>query len=227
MLDAKPQFDCPIDRAPLGTFWSRKNVGHSQGISRDQRATLIETMGEDDTATQMTISCQIRVRAADIPPEAIPAVVGRLRWGNGGTTTTAEFDFVNGTVIGIAAAAVSLIVELEDPSIEIEVIPTAHIGYLPHAGLNAVRTRSIDLGPGQGGNIVIPPFARSVVIQRIPQESLVAEILDPAGVSISQLVIAGTDLSPRFLIPQSGRQLRLIVGGGVAVKFRPVFELYI
>ncbi len=228
MLDSKPQFDCPIDRAPLGVWWRRKNVGHSQGIRLAERTTLVETMGEDDTAVQMTITCQIRSADPSSPPEALPSVVGRLRWGNGGTTTTAEFDFVNGTVIAVAAGAVSLIAELEDQTIDTEVIPVAHIGYLPHAGLNAVRTPRIlnPLLPQESHLVVIPPFARAVVIQRAPQDAIRADIQDAVGNPISQFV--GAAAAPRLLIPQDGRRLQFFNDSAVDdVIFRPVFELYI
>lgn len=225
----EPEYQRPVDRAPLGNWWDRKNRGRSQAITRDAVVTLVEIVGSDDMSTEMTISCQLRSVDPAQPPNAIPPVVGELRWGNDGTSTVAEFDFVNGTTINVAASAVSLKARFEDPAEEATVVPAAHIGYMPHGGLRAVRSFRMSLGlfgAVPPTIINIPPFARSVTVERTGVVSLAIAILDHTGISIAETATVAP--TPRLIIPNSGRQLAVLNLSDVEVSEAvAIFELYI
>jgi len=241
-----------LDLALLGEYFDRKNRGRGFILTRlDQAAPVIDTVGVDSLASEVTITCG--VQPSTIPPGAemeepapagtvyTPPVKGLLFWGNDGVETFAEFDFLAGTVLSISAASVRVLATLDEganPELPTFVAPlvVAHIGYYPRGGQNAQRTRFVDLTEAGGADnrarIAIPPYARQVAI--LQTTSLV-----PAGASYDlsfltaeppAVVLAGERTAEPLVqrpIPQGARVIEILNNADNAARFQLIFRLWL
>jgi len=233
-----------IDRALLGEFYKRKNRGRSGELTGiGSKVVVIDCLGYDALATQVTITCGAtpsRPVAAGVFNPAIsleqtsivPPLRGRLEWGNDGTETEAEIDYVNGTVITLSAASVRLTVELE-ASVDVQddsfIPPTvrAHIGYLPRANMPAQRTRVLQLAQeGSTGFLGIPPFAKRVrITSDDPAGALSGFFIDLAPQSTCQAFDASGLID--LPIPNGARTIFIENDGEGPVNVCAIFELWL
>lgn len=238
-----------LDYALLGEFFDRKNRGRGLVLdSLDKVVTLIDCVGVNSLASQITITCGLQPSEPIPPPPGLeqarpagtvyaPAVRGILEWGNDGVETEAEFDFVAGTVLSLSAGSVRLKAQLEadtdtqDPSF---VAPNvvAHVGYYPRGGQNAQRTlRTVDLDEAQTQELPIPPFARSVTMignRTAPGGvSRAIEMLPAIPFGLTLAAAATTDPVFEMPIPQRARVLRVTNLGEIAEALTLIFRLWL
>lgn len=254
--DSDPEDIGSLDLALLGEYYDRKNRGRGFTLtSLDQAAPVVDSVGVDSLASQITITCGVEpstptpVTGAPLPepgpapPNTVdtPPVKGLLFWGNDGVETVAEFDYIAGTVLAVSAASVRVLARLDDgvdPADPMFVAPrvVAHIGYFPRGGQNAQRTRSVTLDEAGEANdralIAIPPYARSV-------EVIQTASLAPAGAAyairfrpsdVTKPTLAGETTAAPYIdrpIPQAARLVDLANIGDSSTTFQLIFRLWL
>lgn len=245
-----------LDLALLGEYYDRKNRGRGLRLtSIDQAAPVVDCVGVDSLASQITITCGVQpstptpVTGAPLPEPGpapsntvdTPPVKGLLFWGNDGVETFAEFDYVAGTVLAVSAASVRVLARLDDgvdPTDPMFVAPlvVAHIGYYPSRGQNAQRTRSATLDEAGEANeralVAIPPYARSV-------EIIQTASLAPAGAAyairfrpadVTKPALAGETTAAPYIerpIPQAARLIDITNLGDSTTTFQLIFRLWL
>jgi len=230
------EFGAETEEALLGEAWHRKNWGRSEQIQRSEVAILVDCAGNDELAAGIQIACEVvpvlsTTAAGEIPEgtSQTPPIVGLLEWGNDGSTVTAEFDFVNGTVISVAAASVRVKARFEVPPAEpFPVIVRAHVGYFPKPAGPAQRTLGGLIAGGNDLALPIPKFARRVrVVRSGALES--ARITLLSVVPLGAVAEYGPTLDPviELPIPNDARVLAISNLGADPHQFRAIFDLWI
>ena len=236
----------PFDLALLGEYNARKNRGRGEVLERlDQTAILIDCVGVDALASEVTITCGVRPSSSpggallqQFPADTIfaPAVRGIVEWGNDGVETIAEFDFLAGTVLSLSAGSLRVKAQLEADTVidEAFVRPNvvAHLGYYPRGGQNAQRTRATAaLAENESEQIAIPPFARSVQVVGNStaaggplRELLVSGLFGPGTPLAHVLSSAGTFEIP---LPQGARLIDVTNRGETTEEIRLIFRLWL
>jgi hypothetical protein len=224
--------------ALLGEAWERKNRGRSETLQRlEDRAVVVDCVADDQLSAMVSIACEVLPFGVVPLPGEIPAdvnptfpIVGRVEWGNDGAATSADFDFLNGTVITLAAASVRVTCQFDGPfpDEEVPLIPAvvrAHVGYMPRAGLSAQRTkRATGIASGAQVAWAIPKFAKHVRIVRTPAGAIGVTLLGFLGP-----VAAVTTADPVVALPLPGDARLVIVDnlGPDPIELRGVFDLWI
>lgn len=221
-------FSAETENALLGEYYSRKNRGRSERIATAEVAILIDCVGDDELAAGFQIACEV-VPADGTVDGKIPPVVGLIEWGTDGSTETAEFDFVNGTVISVAGSSVRVKARYEMPPAADHPVPAivrAHIGYFPKPAAPAQRTLG-GLAVASASVVVsVPKFARFVRVLRAPLVSTTLTLANEAGADVG---VYGPSVDPVLALPlpNDARTATLLNGGAVAANLRAVFELWI
>lgn len=222
----------------LGEDYKRKNRGRSERLSIEgpARVDLVESIGDDQLAQQVTITCQVfqtvGVDAANL--NDIPAVVGFLSFGNDGFQSDAEIDFVNGAQITCAGAFVrfAAAIDLDAPNNGGENMPEvrvgAHLGVLPSATVPAHRTRYFALTEAGGATptqtLPIPPFAERAEVLRTGSAAILVEVLDRSGAVI---VSTSSAFEIEARLPNDARFIRVTNLTASAISGRIVHQLWL
>jgi hypothetical protein len=221
----------------LGNEYQRKNRGRYQAIMTGQGAVrLVDVVGDDQLATQTTITCSLESaagsRADNASASDLPEVLGVIHWGTDGAAHTAEFDWLRGTVLTVAASSIRVDVQIEhDPAELGSVLARASIGYMPRPGRGPQRTFGATLDPAALALYPIPAFAARVIALRAAADpadppSLGALIgltwLDGSGAPIGIVITVGAASMP---IPNGAVSLQVTNASTVAQTHRAIFEL--
>jgi hypothetical protein len=234
-LTPPPELSPEIRMGNLGEWWRRKNRGRGGTLRTpgDNPINVIQVTGDDQLATQMTITCALS-RAdgegvgtfGDFPP-----VVGLLRWGNDGFQSQAEIDFVNGAQITAAGAFFDFTARIDadapnlgDPMPAVNV--GAHLGYNTPATRRVQRTRYFSLLANPAAVVLpIPPFSESIRVQRSGGGgSVLIEQLDRSGAVIADASSSGMI---SLEIPNDARLVRVTNLEAVPMVGRLVFGMWL
>lgn len=229
----------PTEQSPeaawalLGEGYDRKNRGRSVELRHGETVPLIDTVGMDDLACQTTIACEVvpvlPATDGEVPLSVsqTPPIIGLLEWGNDGATVSAEFDFVNGTQLSVAAASVRVGARYDTPPAEpFPVLVRAHIGYMPKPAGPITRTFRAAIDPGAQVVLPVPKFARRVRLVRSPQNAAILSLFQVFPfVQIATVSSAAPELE--LPIPNDARAVVVDNLGPVAMVTRVIFDLWI
>lgn len=213
----------------LGRVWGQKNRGRSGELGPERRGVvdIVSSTGDDQLATQTTVTCQIG-RTQDGGPN-FPPVVGELEFGNDGFCARAEFDFTHGVQVTVPGSFVRLAArfDLDAPDMEAP-LPVLKVGgqlsYLPAATRPVHRTRYLTLAPDAAGVVDVPPFAAAVsVLHSGASGSVQVDYLDRLGSVITSQVVPPLVLP----VPNDARQLQITELAAATIEVRAVFELWL
>lgn len=229
------EFTAETEEALLGEAWKRKQRGNSGQINQNEIIALVDCAGNDELAAGVQIACEV----VQVLPHSVglnspdgtnetPAILGILEWGNDGAATSCEFDFVNGTVISVAAASVRVRAQYEIPPAEpFPVVVRGHVGYFPKPAFPATRTLRAQLDPASEIALPIPKFARRVRVIRLPQvsASIFLSAFPSAGIGQN-----GPTLEAEIELPLPNDARVIVVRNNdpdVGAFFRAIFDLWI
>lgn len=229
------EFGAETEEALLGEAWKRKQRGNSGEIRQNEIIALVDCAGNDELAAGIQIACEV----VQVLPHSVglnspdganetPAILGILEWGNDGAATSCEFDFVNGTVISVAAASVRVRAQYEIPPAEpFPVVVRGHVGYFPKPAFPATRTLRAQLDAGAQIALPVPKFARRVRVIRMPQVSatLFLSAFPSAGIGQN-----GPSVAPEIelALPNDARVIVIENNSGTELAaFRAIFDLWI
>jgi len=157
------------------------NTGRSTEIQRGKSHTLIQNYGSNQRAQIFTIHCGYVDKLpfdGDDPilnQTTLISLVGKLKWGTGAGSQSAEFDFVRGTFVCVEGSFIQLDVEYEELGQAFEsppLIVSASWGYETKGTTGTVghlvRTHHFFANPIVGGASTgwrrIPPYAVSATV---------------------------------------------------------------
>jgi hypothetical protein len=218
----------------LGEYFNRKQRGSSGRIATAESVVLVDCVGDNELAAGIQIACEVeeinKVQVQEAPPGTLvtPPVVGILEWGNDGATVSAEFDFVNGTILSVAAASVRLRAQYEIPPQQpFPVVLRAHVGYFPKPAGPAQRSFSATVAAGSDVAFPVPKFARRVRLVRSPLVSARLNVLSlfPLG-TVAQY---GPTVDPvlDLPLPNGSRLVAVSNLGADPAVLSVVFDLWI
>jgi hypothetical protein len=220
-----------VRRGLLGEYLRRKNRGRSEVLAtfNAPSVTLLECSGDNELAAVTTIACSLRARDDDAVFTGLPAVRGFAQWGTDGFMARAEFDFTEGTVLSLSGSyqQITAQIDLSAPDNGGDAMPAVvvgtHVSYLPQAAPPVFRTRYFALAEAGDVLLSIPPFARSVRVQKsIDATVLTVDLLTRAGTIVTQQISAAPI---EMQIPNDARVLRVTTGA--AIVGRAIFSLWI
>ena len=220
---------------------------------------ILQLNGEDDDAQVLTIIVEPvfdeRLLTAGLPhrfPLTHGPCVAVVEWGTGAVTCRAEVDIAKGTCFTIAASSVNIrgrndgrvrAIPVGDPEfpppptpIDPAPAPQSVVAMLAGSGTRAPfgrATRTFTLAAlGAGGTYVfpVPPFAKSVVVQRTPSNAVGVSVragFGPAGVirDGEHILPAGTPSQRIDLVDIADAVLVRNLGGGPLAFVQAQFEL--
>lgn len=219
----------PIGRDEIRPMFAggRGSVGSSAPSlpANDQLIRLIDTRGDDELGGVVSVALGVDVPDAFTSGDIL-RIRGRIKWGSGGVTQSADIDVRRGTIISVPCSAIEVSVANEGT----QITPTvwAQAAHMPRGGGgNATRTRYRDtsIGNGNSWDSVVPPFARLVSVMRNPQSApMILRFLDSDGTVAYEENVAASGTA--FRIPLSGdiATLRLVAGAAITLA-RAVFDL--
>jgi len=244
------------DDGPLGNRNYRKQLGRSDELGdpvQKDRAMLVmagATQHTDDpsldglarraegdaAASLIQVTCTYAIRAAGAGTRPL-SVRGKISWGTDGHAAEASFDWLNGTVIQVAASYVSVVAELvdtravgdEEASHDPLAVVTvgALVGYWSGNRLPPTLTQQLFLPaevPAAEASIEIPRFARRLWWTGPVPSSAVWALGPGAGQTIAQVDPAGITQTQGYERPGIATHLQ-IVGNAGATLNNLVWEL--
>lgn len=217
----------------LGEWFRRKNRGRNAELPLPNTAAqnLLESIGEDALACGVTIACHVEQQNTGDPDDR-PSIVGTLSWGTDGAQHHADFDFCNGTQLGVAGSYLELTARV-DPDApgngdvgrgfqSVKVFAT--LSYLPPATRTPVRTRYLAFAGAGALSITVPAFARDfVVLKSVAAVTLQVEQLDRASTTV---VLEGPSANQiAQVLANDCRTIKVTASAGALV--RVIFSLYL
>lgn len=137
----------------------------TSGCSQDP-ATAKRSLG-DSLAAVSTITCTIDPKN-DNARDELPRVIGKLKWGNDGHASEAEFDWHHGTVIRPCGGNFEVSARIAenfagDLPEDVLINVGAYIGYYPTPGRQPTLT-AIGTDGGNGIEFEVPAFANALTV---------------------------------------------------------------
>lgn len=210
----------------LGNAEQRKNRGQFQDIRLGgTQKTVVDVLGDDQLACGAAIACSVQSLTGG-DDATLPTVVGVLSWGTAGVAVqSVEFDWLRGTVLGVAGSTVQVFARVESAPNEdaTECTVGASIAYGAKAFGPAQRTRVLVLPDATPVAVQVPKFARIVrLLRSVAGAAITAEWLDSNGATLAQWNSGGELVLP---MPSGATELQVTNASGAALTVRAVFEL--
>jgi hypothetical protein len=176
LREGSEKLSLDAEAGPLGDGYQRKNRGRFQLISAGGGfVRLLDIVGSDQLAQQMTVSASVKLAAAHAVGESgsVPACILRVSWGTDGASHDAEVDLVEGVCFALPASALRVGVQIDPAEVDPPDVHVAvSVGYYPTRGrvtrtVPGVFTSADPLAVGGLVSIPIPAFARRLEVLRV------------------------------------------------------------
>lgn len=201
-------------------------------LSNPRGVSLLRLQSSEDRAEEVTVFIVVQNKNGDnvFLNTSFPYVTGRIRWGNGGFQSEAEFDVGLGTAVCVQAGFIEVSAKFDPRNSGISFAGQslevgAFVSYGRHSGRPPVRTlyANPDVPPGGSSAIMLlPAFARTVDIYgEDPTVGYRALILDQSNKTVGANATQGQTLK----LSGDARKIQLQNPGLAAAAMQAVCEL--